>query len=176
VGLGLFIARALVTEHGGRIWGESERGRGSTFSFTLPTGPASADIEARRILIVDDDAELRREIGEVLTGEGRPVAFAADGRQALSYLRNNPHPALILVDLMMPVMDGWEFCATVRADPELSRIPVVVLSCLERHEGNGSTAGVAGYLRKPVQLEKLLDVVSAVAPQAAADGAVPPAG
>jgi CheY-like chemotaxis protein/nitrogen-specific signal transduction histidine kinase len=179
VGLGLFISRALVTEHGGRIWGESEKGLGSTFTFTLPLGPASADIDARRILIVDDDVDLRRELGEVLTTEGRPVAFAADGRQALSYLRNNPHPALVLVDLMMPVMDGWEFCATVRADPELSHIPVVVLSCLERHEGNdgltdGLTDGLAGYLRKPIQLEKLLDVVAAVAPgAAAADAALP---
>ena len=164
VGLGLFISRALVMEHGGRIWGESEKGLGSTFSFSLPLGPASARVEARRILIVDDDVDLRRELGEVLATEGWPVAFAADGRQALSYLQNHPRPALVLVDLMMPVMDGWEFCATVSAEPEFSHVPVVVLSCLERHEANGGALGVAGYLRKPVQLQELLDVVSSVVP------------
>jgi signal transduction histidine kinase/CheY-like chemotaxis protein len=156
VGLGLFISRALVAEHGGRLWATSEKGAGSTFSFSLPVGETPDSIDERRILIVDDDADLRRELGEVLSADGHPVAFAADGRQALSYLRSHPRPSLVLVDLMMPVMDGWEFCATVQNDPALAGVPIVVLSCLDRPEMKDAGQGVKGFLRKPIALDRLL--------------------
>jgi signal transduction histidine kinase/ActR/RegA family two-component response regulator len=164
IGLGLFIARALVMEHGGRIWAESQPGKGSRFTFTLPLGEKEETVDNKRILVVDDDAELRREIGEVLAAEGHPVAFAADGRKALAYLRSHPRPSLVLLDMMMPVMDGWEFFATVRADPELADLPIVVLSCLDRPENDLMHHAGARFLKKPIQLDKLFDTLKSLRP------------
>ncbi len=160
VGLGLFIARRLVESHGGSIRVESKVGEhsGTTFFFTLPLVGAK---QSRRILIVDDDAALRRELSEVLASEGYAVVTAADGRQALNYLEHNPAPSLVLLDLMMPVMDGWELAATLKSDSELSRIPLVVMSCLEKSEANASMLGASGVLRKPLRLEKLIAIAAA---------------
>jgi signal transduction histidine kinase len=160
VGLGLFIARRLVEAHGGKIGVESKVGTGTTVFFTLPLlGPAKPS-GIKRILIVDDDAAIRRELSEVLASEGYAVTAVGDGRQALGYLQGHPAPALILLDLMMPVMDGWEFAATMRAEAAFARIPLVVMSCLEKSEANASLLGASGVLRKPLRLEKLIDVAA----------------
>lgn len=160
MGLGLYIARRLVEAHGGRIKVESRVGVGTTVSFTLPMVSATGRPQPRSILIVDDDAAIRRELTEVLAAEGYPVASAADGRQALAWLRGHPEPALILLDLMMPVMDGWELAATMRAEKSLAQIPVVVMSCLEKSEATAALLGASGVLRKPLHLEKLIDVAA----------------
>ncbi len=158
VGLGLFIARRLVEAHGGTIGVESKVNAGTTFTFTLPMVGARP---SRRILIVDDDAALRRELSEVLSAEGYSIVTASDGKQALGYLEKNPAPSLILLDLMMPVMDGWELSATLKADPNLAPIPIVVMSCLEKSEANASLLGASGVLRKPLRLEKLIAIAAA---------------
>ena len=82
----------------------------------------------RSILIVEDDSDLREALSEVLRDEGYSVESAADGREALDRLRRDLRPSLILLDLTMPVMNGWQFRAEQRRDPALSEIPVVVLS------------------------------------------------
>src|SRR5262245_24697691 len=84
------------------------------------------------ILIVEDDADLRDMMAQLLTLEGFKTETVANGRDALEYLQKGDPPDLILLDLMMPVMDGWEFRRRQREDPALANVPVVVLSALDQ--------------------------------------------
>src|SRR4051794_28574938 len=95
-------------------------------SVTMPDArvPASSKL----ILVVDDDPDLRDTLGQILEDEGYSVAAASNGREALAYLRERPAPSLILLDLMMPVMDGWQFRSEQRLDSVLAKIPVLVIS------------------------------------------------
>src|SRR5262245_56142664 len=99
------------------------------------------------VLIVEDDADLREMMAQILTMEGFDSATATNGREALEYLSHSSDiPQLILLDLMMPVMDGWEFQRQRRRDPVLADVPVVVLSALdERRAGDAATHG---FLKK----------------------------
>jgi CheY-like chemotaxis protein len=111
------------------------------------------------VLVVDDDADIRNLLSSVLAIEGYAVTSASNGEEALSKLRGMPGTRLILLDLRMPVMDGWEFRAEQSRDPALCAIPVVVLSGdgdLER--ATASFAG-ASVLKKPFDLEELITVV-----------------
>lgn len=104
--------------------------------------------------MVDDETDIRQAVSEVLAEEGYEVAAARDGAEALAKARAF-HPSLVLLDLMMPVMSGWEFRAAQKCDPELSEIPVVVLSAISREEG----VDAQGFLAKPFDLEALLSAV-----------------
>lgn len=107
------------------------------------------------ILVVDDDADIRETVADVLDHLGYSVITAENGRVALDLLRAGPPPALILLDLMMPDMDGWEFLSELRASPPFESVPVVILSAMDRARGPAE----AGYLRKPFDLDDLLAVV-----------------
>lgn len=112
----------------------------------------------KRILVVDDDPDIRETLAELLQEEGYAVTSAAHGAEALSALRTDPRPGLILLDLMMPIMDGWQFRAEQKKDPELASIPVVVISATGRDEFV-SSLGAAQFLKKPINLEQLLAAV-----------------
>jgi len=114
----------------------------------------------RRILIVEDDADMRESLGEILQYEGYDVAGAANGRDALNLLRQAEAPCLILLDLMMPIMSGWEFREQQRRDPELSRIPVAVLTGVRNSPEQISELDAVGYFQKPVDLGALLATVA----------------
>lgn len=117
----------------------------------------------RTVLVVDDDPDLRQALVEVLADQGYRTLSAANGAEALAQLTTGaPLPSLILLDVMMPVMDGWEFSDRQQLDPRLARIPVVVLSA---HASASALAGrrkLAGFLRKPVELTALLATVRQV--------------
>jgi two-component system response regulator CpxR len=112
---------------------------------------------AAPILVVDDDADIREIMTVALESSGYPVISAADGIECLEMLRRRGRPRLILLDLMMPRMDGWAVCAALAADPQLAGVPVVVLTGNSRATPAGLCA--AGFLRKPFDLPALLEVV-----------------
>ncbi|WP_437550300.1 response regulator [Sorangium sp. So ce367] len=112
-----------------------------------------------RILVVEDDLDIRSILTQLLMFEGYDVEEAADGAEALALLRRDAPPALILLDLMMPVMDGWQLRAELQRDPSLASIPVVIVSADVRVEQEASRLRVAGLLKKPLQIEPLLELV-----------------
>jgi CheY-like chemotaxis protein len=123
----------------------------------------SSDVRAtppaghRPILIVEDDADLREMMAQLLTLEGYRAEAVSNGRDALEYLSRGPRPDLILLDLMMPVMDGWEFRRRQREDPALAALPVVVLSALD--QARALDLGGTAFLKKPLDFDRLLELV-----------------
>jgi CheY-like chemotaxis protein len=112
------------------------------------------------VLIVDDDRDVREVIQEVLEHANYEALAAANGKEALETLRSNRvKPCVILLDLMMPVMNGWQFRIEQQGDQQLSAIPVVVLSAHVNAEREASDMNAAALLKKPVQLRTLLSTV-----------------
>jgi CheY-like chemotaxis protein len=106
------------------------------------------------ILVVDDDVDCREMLAELLSNEGYVIEIAANGRQALEQL-NHSRPALIILDLMMPVMSGWEFRARQKNDPRLESLPVVVMSA----SGLVHDIEADAVVRKPIDFGFLLSLV-----------------
>jgi CheY-like chemotaxis protein len=116
-------------------------------------------VERNRILVVDDDDDVREGIQLALETNGYLVDAAPDGRAALSWLYENPPPLLILLDLMMPVMDGWQVLDALDSDARFSSIPVVVVTAFRGDRlGKAATRSV---LRKPIELDELMRAVAA---------------
>jgi CheY-like chemotaxis protein len=111
-----------------------------------------------RILLVEDDTAIRETIAELLCDEGYRVTSAANGAEALELLEASDAPSLILLDLMMPVMNGWELQRALHRDPRLSSIPVVVISASRDAEPRLPT-DAAAFLAKPFDAGRLLDTV-----------------
>ncbi len=109
------------------------------------------------VLIVEDDADLREMMAQLLELEGFGATAVSNGVEALSYLRGHPMPKLILLDLMMPVMDGWEFRRKQRLDPSMAAVPVIVLSALDRERALDLVAD--DFLKKPLDFDHLLTLV-----------------
>ena len=114
----------------------------------------------KSVLVVDDDADIRETLTLVLEDEGYAVASVANGEEALSWLRSHEErPDVILLDLMMPIMDGMEFLKVQMVDPELSKIPVVVFTADSSVPHRQELSTVAGVLIKPVGIAELMDVL-----------------
>jgi CheY-like chemotaxis protein len=118
---------------------------------------------SRTILIVDDEASVREALREVIEAEGFPTAEASNGGEALAWLRAHEEPCLVLLDLMMPGVSGYDFLDAVKADPALRGVPIVIVSAASREKveeaRRGSTA--VAVLPKPVQLAPLLAAIEA---------------
>ena len=109
------------------------------------------------VLIVEDDADLREMMAQLLSLEGFQAAAVANGREALDYLHHQASPDVILLDLMMPVMDGWEFRRLQQADPVLADVPVIVLSALD--QSRTADVSASAFLKKPLDFDRLLELV-----------------
>jgi CheY-like chemotaxis protein len=117
------------------------------------------------ILVVDDDPDIRDIVADILCDEGYRALGAENGRQALRMLREEGlRPHLILLDMMMPELDGWGFRAEQQQDAELAPIPVVVFTAHELPSQTAAQMQAAGFLKKPIRLAQLLETVRRVCP------------
>ncbi len=161
-GLGLSIVKSLVDLHHGVIEVDSEPGRGTTFHVLIPAAVAADDeesldvIQGRRVLIVDDEADVAALIADQLAPLDVDTAIATSGEQALVALRGERFDAVTL-DILMPDMDGFEVLRQIRADPELRATPIVFVSVFSsRTELSGEWV-----VPKPIDAAELRNVLAA---------------
>ena len=116
--------------------------------------------QAHTVLVVDDEPAIREMLQDVLSSEGHEVITARDGRAALDTLRDGGRrPCMILLDLMMPHMNGWDFAEALRADEQLHSIPFVVIAANPRFAADALQLGASRWLGKPLQLDDLIETV-----------------
>ena len=113
-------------------------------------------MQSQRILVIDDDFDIRQSLAEVLESENHTVLQASDGLEALEKLKDDLLPNLILLDLTMPRMNGWQFMDKCQKDPRCKKVPIVVISAVATKE---AAQGAVDFIRKPVDINILLDKV-----------------
>jgi CheY-like chemotaxis protein len=134
-------------------------------------------VSANRVLVVEDDPEIRESLMEALVDSGYDAVGAANGVDALRKLQAmDPPPAVIILDLMMPIMDGRTFREEQLRNPPLSEIPVIVISAYRDVAYNVRDLNAAGYLKKPLKVKQLIDLIERNLPSPSSTGgpATPP--
>jgi len=116
----------------------------------------------REVLVVEDDEMIATDLAGVLEDEGFKVVRAAQGLEALQFLREGLRPSVILLDLMMPVMNGWEFRAQMLSEAEFADIPLILLSSVPDIRQQAVTLCAHGFLNKPIDIDQLLAVLRSV--------------
>jgi signal transduction histidine kinase/DNA-binding response OmpR family regulator/CHASE3 domain sensor protein len=182
-GLGLALTRALAIMMGGTVTVESKAGQGSTFTVTIPTryakpsaesaeaaakdlgqpSPAATNGDHPTVLIVDDEPSAREVLSRHLTKESFAVAAATSGAEALEWLKQN-QPIAVLLDVMLPGMDGWHVLKAIRDNPKTADIPVIMQTVLDDSHF-AYALGANGYLKKPVSRSDLAQALKDVSPE-----------
>ncbi len=172
-GLGLTLSKRILELHGGRIWVDSEAGQGSTFGIALPAGSGELALASvpqagqasglptgvtpgpgPTVVVVEDDRRSFDLLRVYLEAAGARVISARDGEEGLDTVRSL-NPAGVVLDILLPGIDGWEVLARLKADPGTAAIPVIVVSMLDER-GRGFALGAAEYLVKPVGKDQLM--------------------
>ena len=175
-GLGLAITRKFCQMMGGDVRAQSEYGKGTSFQIIMPTevidpktikpdpgvvmaGAASASSKqsGALVMVVDDDPSVRDLLQRLLTKEGYRVALVANGQDVIE-TAHRIKPDVITLDVMMPRVDGWEVLKRLKGDPELSKIPVIMLTIAD-DKNLGYSLGATEYLMKPFNREHLLSIL-----------------
>ncbi|MBE9561290.1 MAG: response regulator [Proteobacteria bacterium] len=167
-GLGLSITKQFIEMMGGSICVDSRLGEGSTFKFNLPVTVKELEIQKEPeeliikehgiVLVIDDDKITREMLKKYLSNLGYSVAIASDGKEGLR-LAKKLRPDAILLDIKMPQMDGWNVISSLKDNPLLSDIPVIMIS-MEEQCDKGYAMGATDYLMKPVGREQLATILN----------------
>ncbi|PYI89912.1 MAG: hybrid sensor histidine kinase/response regulator [Verrucomicrobia bacterium] len=172
-GLGLTITKTFCRMMGGDVALTSDPGKGTTFIIRLPTEvrepdaeslaapepiAAALNMEGKPVLVIDDDADTRQVLKRFLTRKGFPVECASSGKEGLRLAREL-HPMAIILDVMMPGMDGWAVLSTLKSEPEVRDIPVVMLTIVD-DKNLGYALGASDYMIKPVNRDRLTEILA----------------